>query len=329
MSRALAALAILPFAVTPAASFAQATGSAAPVPTQVVSPDRVMVKVNGQNITGRQYFLRMQVLQDVGKLVGEQFVPASPGFMTLQQLINESLIIQLARQQGVYPSDAELEAEIAKRLKDNPKLKEAFTMLGLTDEDFRWDVLVTMCQFRVITKGVNITDFEVENSYKANVATRYTLPKRFVVRVITVGKAEDQKKVDDALASGKTWGQVAAEFSQDSGKLDEGRFGTFPDSELKGTLRTEIDKIKKGDQTKWLAAGSMFAKFWLEDVMEKEVIPLDDKLKAQIRQNLLLERGQAKNNITKLLEDMRKNAKIEFTGTPFDESLRKVFLGGP
>jgi foldase protein PrsA len=329
MSRALAALAILPFAVMPAASFAQATGSSTPVPPQVVSPDRVMVKVNGQNITGRQYFLRMQVLQDVGKLVGEQFVPASPGFMTLQQLINESLIIQLARQQAVYPSDAELEAEIAKRLKDNPKLKEAFTMLGLTDEDFRWDVLVTMCQFRVITKGVNITDFEVENSYKANVATRYTLPKRFVVRVITVGKAEDQKKVDDALASGKTWGQVAAEFSQDSGKLDEGRFGTFPDSELKGTLRTEIDKIKKGDQTKWLAAGSMFAKFWLEDVMEKEVIPLDDKLKAQIRQNLLLERGQARNNITKLLEDMRKSAKIEFTGTPFDESLRKVFLGGP
>jgi parvulin-like peptidyl-prolyl isomerase len=324
----MAALAILPLAVIPTAVFAQPAGASAPLPPQVVSPDRVMVKVNGQTITGRQYFLRMQVLQDVGKLVGEQFVPASPGFMTLQQLINESLIIQLARQQGVYPSDAELDAEIAKRLKENSKLKEAFTMLGLTDEDFKWDVLVTMCQFRVITKGVNITDFEVENSYKANVGTRYTLPKRFVVRVITVGKAEDQKKVDDALLAGKTWGQVASEFSQDSGKLDEGRFGTFPDSELKGTLRAEIDKIKKGDQTKWISAGSMFAKFWLEDVMEKEVIPLDDKLKGQIRQNLLLERGQAKNNISKLLDEMRKGAKIEFTGTPFDESLRKVFLGG-
>lgn len=328
LSRAFAALAILPLAVIPTAVFAQASGAAAAPPPQVISPDRVMLKVNGQNILGRQYFLRMQVLQNVGKLVGEQFVPASPGFMTLQQLINEALIVQLARQQGVYPSDADLNAEIDKRLKENPKLKEAFTLLGLTDEDFKWDVLVTMCQFRVITKGVNITDFEVENSYKANVATRYTLPKRFMVRVITVGKAEDQKKVDDALASGRTWGQVAAEYSQDSGKLDEGRFGTFPDSELKGTLRTEIDKIKKGEQTKWIAAGSMFAKFWLEDVMEKEVIPLDDKLKSQIRQDLLLERGQARNNITKMLDDMRKSAKYEFTGTPFDESLRKVFLGG-
>lgn len=317
---ALAALWAMPTA-TPAQD-------AKPVPPQVISADRVMVKVNGEPINGRQYFLRMQVLQDVGRLVREQFIPASPGFMTLQQLINESLTLQLAKQQGVYPSDAELNAEIAKRTKENPKLKEAFLLLGLTEDDFKWDVLVTMCQFKIVTKGINITDFEVENAYKQSLSSRYTRPKRFVIRVITVTKVEDQKKVDDALASGKAWGEVAAQFSQDSGSLNEGRFGTFPDAELKGTLRTEIDKIKKGDKTGWLAAGNMFAKFWLEDVLEKQVIPLDASLKAEIRESLLLERGQAKNDLAKLLDEMRKKAKFEFMGTPFDESLKSVFLGG-
>lgn len=302
--------------------------NAKPVPPQAISPDRVMVKVNGEPVTGRQYFLRMQVLQDVGRLVGEKFVPASPGFMTLQQIINEALTIQLAKQQGVYPSDAELNAEIARRTQENPQLKEAFTLLGLTDEDFKWDVLVTLCQFKIVTKGINITDFEVENAYKQSLATRYTLPKRFVIRVISVTKAEDQKKVDDALAGGKAWGEVAKEFSQDSGKLNEGKFGTFSDGDLKGALRAEIDKIKKGDRTGWMAAGNMFAKFWLEDVKEKEIVPLDANLKKEIRETLLMERGQAKNNLPKMMDEMRKKAKFEFMGTPFDESLRNVFLGG-
>lgn len=293
-----------------------------------LEPSRVMVKVNGESIVFSQYFQRMQVLPNVGRLINDKFVPSTPGMLTLQQLINERLMVQLAREQGVLPSDAEISAEVERRKRDEPLLFQAFVQLGLPEEEFRWDTLVNLAQFRLITKGVNVVDMEVEARYKANLATRYTLPKRYTLRVITVSRKEDQAKVDEALAAKKPWGEVASEFSQDSGKLDEGRFGVIPDSELAGALRPEIVKLNKGDMTGWITAGNLFAKFWLENVQEKEVIPFDDNLKRDIRRELLVERGQMKNDLSRMMTDMRKKANLEFGGSPFDAQLRQLFQPG-
>jgi parvulin-like peptidyl-prolyl isomerase len=303
--------------------------AAAMAPAQVqISPTAVIVKVNGQPILGDQYFSRMQVLPDVGKLAGQNFVPASPGFLTLQQIINEMLIVQLAREQGVYPTDAELAAEVKLRREEQPQLTQVFLTLGLNDKAFEWDALVNMCQFRVMTKGVNITDMEVEQSYQNSLATRYTLPRRYLIRVISVTAQADQKKVDDALAGGKSFSEVALEMSQDEAKSSGGLLGEIAEQQLGGTLKTEIQNLKKGDKTNWVPVGQAWSKFFLEDMKEREVVPLDARLKRQIRRDLMIEKGQVRNNMPKLMDEMRKKAKLEFSGTPFDEALRRAFNGG-
>lgn len=290
-----------------------------------ISSEQVMVKVNGQPILGRQFYPRMAVLPDFGRLVRDQFVPASPGFLTLQQLINEHLTVQLAREQGIYPTDQELEAEIQRRKEDSPQLLNVFTTLGLTEAEYRWDTLVNLCQFRIITRGVNIADMEVEQAYNANIATRYTLPRRYTLRVISVLTPDDQKKVDEALAKGTPFADVVRDYSQDEAKISGGLLGELADSQVGGQLKDAISPLKKGGFTAWIAVGKAWSKFWLEDLKEKEVIPLNDGLRRQIRRDLMIERGQARNNFPKMMEDMRAKVQLEFSGTPFDAALKTVF----
>ena len=70
--------------------------------------DKPMVVINGESILRGNYVKRMEVLPGVGKNFGGKFVEASPGFLTLQTLINEMLTLQLAAEKGVTPSEAQI-----------------------------------------------------------------------------------------------------------------------------------------------------------------------------------------------------------------------------
>lgn len=293
-----------------------------------VSPDRVLIVVNGEAIKGRQYYTRMEVLPGVGRLVGEKFVPANPGFLTLQQLISEKLMIQLAKQQGVSPTQAEIDAGFNAQVKQNPKILEAFKTLGMTDEDLKYDIMMQLCEFKITTKGITITDQEIEKFYKDHVSTDFTLPKRYLLRVISVRDDEGQKKVDSALAAGKNFGDVAREHSIDSNSFNSGVYGEIEEAALTGKIKDAVLKTKKGSVTEWLVSDTIRAKFWVENVYDPKVVPLEDGLKREIRQRLMIDRGSVKNNMVKLMADMRKNAKFEFQGTPFDEQLKAIFQSG-
>lgn len=293
-----------------------------------VSPDRVLIVVNGEAIKGRQYYTRMEVLPGVGRFASGKFVPANPGFLTLQQLINELLMIQLAKQQGVSPTQAEINAAYDAQVKANPKIVEAFKALGMVEDDLKYDIMVQMCEYKITTKGITITDQEVEKFYKDHISTDFTLPKRYQLRVISVRDDEGQKKVDAALAAGKNFGDVARELSIDSNSFNNGIYGEIEESALTGKIKDAVLKTKKGAVTEWLVSDTIRAKFYLENIIDPKVVPLDDLLKKEIRQRLMIDRGNVKNNMIKLMTDMRKNAKYEFKGTPFDEQLKAIFQGG-
>ncbi|MCG9896175.1 MAG: peptidyl-prolyl cis-trans isomerase [Fimbriimonadaceae bacterium] len=309
---------LLILAATAAAAFAAAQ----------VDPNRVVVRVNGEPITGQTYFTRMQFLPGVGRMSGSNFVPGAPGLFTLQQLINEVLMFQLAQQRGVAPSEAEIDAEVARRKRDEPGIWQSFQEAGLGEAEFRWDSRYELSQFKIVTQGVNITNQEVDQFYRGNIATLYTLPRRYVLRVISVSDPANREKVDAALTAGRAWGDVAAEFSQDMSRRNEGRFATIADDDLGDPLRSEVLKLQKGGRTPWMNSGNTWAKFWLEDLLEKQVRPLDDTLRAEIRRRLMIDRGGARVNMMLLMDEMRRKAKIDFLGSPFEPTLKSLFGGG-
>jgi foldase protein PrsA len=288
-----------------------------------VDSGRVVATVNGEEIRGSEYYRRMEYLPGVGKLVGEGRVAEfPPGFMTLEQLITERLITQLAKEKGVSATPAEAEQELRNRLEENPKLLEDWTSTGQTREELLYQIQLELNQFKVLTFGINVTDQEVDEFYAKNPEI-FTIPRRVTLRVIAVPTVGDREAVDADLKAGKTFADVAKARSMDITKSTGGEYGTVPITALNEQVRTAIGKVKIGETTEWLSTTDAQVKFLLEGVVPETKQPMSPILKRQTRQRMMLDKGRVKNDIQALMADMRKKANIDIKQKEFAEAYRQ------
>lgn len=290
--------------------------------------EKPMIIINGETIMRGNYIKRMEVLPGVGKNFGGKFIEASPGFLTMQTLINEMLTLQLAAEKGVTPTEAQITEEIDARVKENPNFVKAFTMLGFTQAELRYDVKVQLAEFNVLTMGITIADAQVNRYYQDRKAD-FTVPKRFTLRIIAVNSDALKKTVDSALSSGKKFSEVASEHSIDlSTKYDGGLMGDIPEESLGEEVKTLVSGLKEGQATAWVKAPTSEVKIYLEKILPSKVFPLDDVLKRKIRNKLMADRGGVKNNVPEMMNEMRKKAKVEYQGTPFDNDIKSLLGQG-
>src|SRR5438552_1381644 len=158
----------------------------------------MVVSVNGQKIMAPEFFNRMAFLEGVGTVNDGRFVAVPPAFLTIQRLVSERFIMQIAKEKGVAPTPAEVSDELATQKAANPEQFQRLKDLGVTDAALANQVAMDLAQFRVLTMGINITDEQVMNHYTMNKMI-YVRPATVKLRVIVVAKPEDKAKVDAAL----------------------------------------------------------------------------------------------------------------------------------
>jgi parvulin-like peptidyl-prolyl isomerase len=290
------------------------------------SMDKTMIVVNGEAVQARQYFKRMEVLPRVGEMVDGRFVVSTPGFLTINRIVNEILLLQLARENGVEPSKADVDAEVAKILRENPDALEGLKKIGFTEDDLRHDVKLQLAEFRLQTMGINVTDQQVETYYRTNIKS-YTVPDKYRLRIIAVDTEAKRKAAEADLVAGTAFAEVAKKHSMHVSKEDGGDLGEVPFDEISPSLQSFVKGKAPGATTDWMSGEGLFAKVYIESFTPGRVVPLDAGLRADIRRVMMIERGQDRNNLGKMMADIRKRARIEYQGTPFDEQL-KAALGG-
>lgn len=289
---------------------------------------KTLVTVNGEAIKGDEYVSRMQVMPGIGRLVGDTFLEAQPGFLTLQQLINERLMMQLAKEKNVFPTQKQIDDEKAYMLRKYPDIKKAYELLGVSETEYNYAITVNLCEFNLTTLGVTVTDFEIENHYKKLLSTAYTIPTRYTLRIIIVDAAT-KAKVDQELAAGATFAAMATKYSLEiSTKNNGGLLGDVAEGALSETMLNQVKAVKKGERTPWFMTGDNWTRLLVEDIKPKSVIPLDDNLKFEIRRHLMMNGGHSVNTLSGWMSEMRDKAKIDYTGTPFDDDLKKMFGKG-
>ena len=321
------ALATAAFAITLFASIGHAKAQDANG-QNMVDPNRVVMVINGEEIKGAEYYRRMEYLSGVGTQMGAGFSEFPPGFLTIQQLINERLVFALAKEKGVFPTDQEVQEELDIRQKDNPDLMKNWIAAGGNSEDLKYQLRFQIAQFKLQTYGVTITDTEVEKDYKDRPDT-YKIPKQFKLRVIVVPSSDETKTVDQELAGGKSFADVAKEKSVDITKALGGEFGTVPVYKLSTETQNALGEIKIGQTTKWLTTNpgggtGAYLKFFLEDIIPEKKMELDERLRRMIRRKLMADRGKIKNaNISKELDGVRTKAKIDIKQPEFADAYQK------
>src|SRR5688572_43946 len=243
-------------------------------------PTAVVLTVNGDTIKGAEYLRRMEYLPSVSRNIGNVSLVYPPGFLTLEALITERLIFQLAKQKGVMPLEAEIQAELNSMLTEKPTLLNDAALAGQTRADIEHQIKFQLTQFKLTTFGINLTDVEVDKFYKDN-PTIFTVPKRAKLSVIAVADEATKGKVDADIASGKPFADVAKMYSEDVTKSQGGEFGTVPIGSLPEPVRNAINATKIGQTSGWVVMGkegTTQAKFFLHDMVPEEKTKLDDKL---------------------------------------------------
>lgn len=287
-----------------------------------VDPNRTVATVNGEAIKGAEYYRRMEYLDGVGKMYGQNFVSFPPGFLTLEQLITEKLVLQLAKEKGVLPTDAEVEADLKAMTDADPSVLEAWTSAGRTRAELLEQTRYNLAQFKLLTRGITITDAEVDKFYNDN-PSLFTVGKQVELKIVVVNTDEGQRAVEADLAAGKPFEEVVKAHSIDVSKQWGGDFGTRLWDELSEAARNALANVKAGDNSPWVVNGPTRVKFHLAKVIAPYKKPLDANLRRTIRREQLMAKGRVANNLQKEMLELRRRSTVDIADKAFAESYKK------
>lgn len=288
---------------------------------------RTVATVNGEEIKAPEYYRRMEFLPGVGKQMGGAITVFPPGFLTLEQLITEKLILQLAKKKGVLPSDLEVTNEIAARMSENPNLTKAWTDTGQTEGELRAQIRLDMAQFKVTTAGLTVTDQEIETHYAKYGDTEFTDPKKLKLRVIAVADEAGKKSVDADLAAGKAFAEVAKAKSLDGSREFGGAYGDIPITAFNPATQALVKGLAVNQNSAWIPTTSNnqsgFVKFHVDAVTPAKKQTLTPALRRTIRRKLLLGKAQGRTDVKKEMLALRAESKIDIRQKEFADAYAK------
>jgi len=162
--------------------------------------EAAIATVNGQPITRQDFYIALS--ETAGKPV-------------LDQLIAEMLIAQAAAGAGVSVSNEEVELEFeAVRQQVGPEFEILLAQYGMTADDLRKNIQISLLVFKVSTKDVIVTDEQI-NTYYDEHSAEFESPEMIKASHILVDTEAEAQAALDRIRAGADFGEVAAAVSMD------------------------------------------------------------------------------------------------------------------
>jgi parvulin-like peptidyl-prolyl isomerase len=297
--------------------------------------------VNGDPITKDEYYAYLelkpqaQVIVNPNQLhatgpgnIGEQnytgpVVGGSLGLQALGELIQQKLIEQKAKDEGVTPSNEQIDKEIADRKAENPNFIKQATDAGYTFPMIKANLAAQLAQYNLTTKGINVTDNEV-TKYIADHPKEFEIPEQVELLWILIANDAKKNEADKELKSGRTFIQVAQKYSeaQDAAKY-QWHFPQTVLAQLPAPLVPIIKKTAEQGETDWMHVAEGWAKFYVNKKSPSKPVTIDDALKAKVKKALMLQRGGQGKDLGARVKDRLKTSKIEIAIEAFKEPWKR------
>ena len=307
----------------------------------------IIAVVNGEKITQDQLDKRMQKVKLSLEQQGANFDNEKGHQMlrdlekqVLEEMIVQALILQTARQKGLYPSEQAVSVqmeEIEKRFGGREQFEQALQTYGYTRQELKEKLVYDLAfeaLYKKITGDVRINDQDAKKWYDKN-KNLYKIPAKIKARSIFIkfetpakgkmvkkgSRTEAQAKkialnIIKQLKKGVDFAKLARSKSEDRFRNDGGLIkdasGVSPYP--KGTVMPpEFDraavKLKAGKYTKTpvKAAGGFYI-IKLEALIPEKQLAYKE-VRVKILEELTGRRTQEKFN--QFIDDLRKKAVIE------------------
>lgn len=275
-----------------------------------------LADVNGEAITMKEFYDYLKVKPEVQIVADNGSVVAAPvaetlAFQGLQDMIRQRVIMQLAKDMKVEPSKDQINKEVEFQRKRDENFISQLMEKGLTLDQIRSSLKVDLAREMLLTKGITITDAEVDAQIKNN-PQMFTIPTTVDALWVFVKEERTKRDVDRALDQGTTFSTVATRYSDAPGaKESQGRFpqrvpGMIPSADIRDLLLN----TPEGKTTEWVKLSDGWARFFIEDRQQEIKKEPRDVDRQWIKRQLAVQKGLTANDLDKRLLDKLKNAKI-------------------
>lgn len=295
----------------------------------------VIAVVNGESITMEDYYKYLEFKPDVRVVTNSGVATLPPegtlGFQAMQDLIGQKVTMQLAKDNNIYPSDADVTKELEFKKKLNPNFLPTLTSRGYTFDMIRQSITLDLIRERMLTSGINITEADVNKYVKEN-PSEFIEPERVDISYILVQDKPTQVKVNQELAAGQSFTQVALRYSAapdvktTNGKLQDKATGGPPavDS-LPQNVQTAIKNFKGGETTDWITLVDGYAKFYVAKKMPQRAIVMDDTKKLFLQRLLAQRKGAEGKDINRQVLAKLKDSKVDVRKTSFQAPWKEAY----
>jgi hypothetical protein len=283
----------------------------------------VMATVNGEQITREDFYTYIEhkpsVMVQTPQGAATANVATPLNFQSLNDLVNQKLLEQMAKDEGVYPTEAEIKDEIGYQQTKNQGFVKTLTSQGYTMTEIRRQLALERCRFKLITKGIKISDSQVDNYIKNN-PQQFMNPKAVDLSWIVVKDEVTQKEVDSAVRSGETFSIVATRYSIAKTPAYPSRlYSQFPDR-----LKQVVDKLPEGGVSDWLVDGNNKVRFKIDKKTEASKIEIKPWMKVEISRALATQKGSVAVDLDKRLLAKRKDAQLVVNTTGLKEQFDNI-----
>ena len=272
--------------------------------------DKEVVTVDGEPITMEefnQYIATKRSVRIVASngQVGDANVSETLGFQALQEMATQKIVMHMAADEGLQPSDAEVEAEIKFKTALNPQYLNSLKGMGFDMRQIRHDVAYQLAEERLLTRGIDVKMDEVEKLIKEN-PQQFMEPATIDLYQILALTTDRKDQVDKALSAGEPFKSVAQKFNQDAG----GERLQLQTAALAEPLKSLISATPVGAATEWANVGNGMKKFYIEGRTEAKPMNMTKERKEYLRRQLALSYGRQANDLTKKIIDRLRSSKV-------------------
>nr|WP_320194138.1 SurA N-terminal domain-containing protein [uncultured Desulfobacter sp.] len=234
----------------------------------------------------------------------------------LNQLVENSLVIQEAKRMGIAVDDTDVDNALENFKKehnlDQEKLELGLAAQGITLEQYRERIREQILQSMIVSRAVRakivITDKEIKAYYDSHYQ-EFKGKKKYHLKNIIVRRTADLSTVQEKLKNKIDFSQVAQDYSIGSNAAAGGELGEFDISSFSDEIKNALEGVGKGQYTKPIDMGDSFQLLYVADIIAQGQGPVQKEVEKKIQDILYREHGEAQ--FKKWMENLKNGAHIK------------------